>query len=477
LASGAPETNFVIEDFLKVVSAEMSGSPFDAICSNPPFVRFNLVSRRKLDCAYRLNDDLSPSLPRNSSYWAYFLLHSLSFLAEGGRIAAILPMSFLYAKYARNLREHLCRSFEKVRLALLNGHAFEGSEERVLILLAEGFLSQNKYFDFRVLSSLASLREFCSAAKSMDTPKTRNVEPKGSMQDRVISGDTGRILRELGQNENVTLLGDWAEIRIGVVTGANDFFVLEESARRNFGIPATLFKPVVSHAEQIKGLIYTRRDHRTLKSLNRPVLLLKIGEQSRIAPSLRRYIRMGREKGVAERTKCRQRNPWYVLKRITRPPAFMHYMSSLLPHIVLNDSDATSTNTIHHLRWKRPMSNGLEKSVGVAAVSTLTQLSVELSGRSYGGGVLKLEPSECRAVLLAVPPPSRGISRSFRDIDLYLREGDRLEAMALADQIVLSDYLGMRERHIIKLRDEWQRLVKQRLTPAKLDLHIEPEPA
>jgi hypothetical protein len=64
--------------------------------------------------------------------------------------------------------------------------------------------------------------------------------------------------------------------------------------------------------------------------------------------------------------------------------------------MVLNKAGATSTDTIHRITCKG------EKPERVISntYTWLTAASAEIEGRSYGGGVLELEPTEAERLLM-----------------------------------------------------------------------------
>jgi hypothetical protein len=69
---------------------------------------------------------------------------------------------------------------------------------------------------------------------------------------------------------------------------------------------------------------------------------------------------------------------------------------------------------------------------------------MELEGRSYGGGVLKLEPSEMQRVRVIMPTlPESDFACVFADADGLLRQGKTGEAVELADRVLLPEQLGL----------------------------------
>lgn len=82
-------------------------------------------------------------------------------------------------------------------------------------------------------------------------------------------------------------------------------------------------------------------------------------------------------------------------------------------------------------------------------MTSLFGLSQEYEGRAYGGGVLKVEPSEARRCL--VPVVSVTLEDAQR-IDTLLRQADYENARDLADQIVLQQAMGLSQNAVTQIR-------------------------
>jgi len=68
-------------------------------------------------------------------------------------------------------------------------------------------------------------------------------------------------------------------------------------------------------------------------------------------------------------------------------------------------------------------------------VSTFSQISAEIEGRSYGGGILKHEIGEASKIQLLLPNGASKtlINRTFDKIDQLLRQGKAHRATNVAD--------------------------------------------
>ena len=464
--AGATDSQFLTTDFLAITPHDMPGAPFRAICGNPPFVRHHFISVRKLRTASEAMRSMGFHIPRTSSYWAYFLMHSLRFLERGGRLAMVLPTSFLYSNYSHRIWIYLREKFGSVTIILLNALVFNGAQEAPVLLLADRYLCRHRSMKMAVVPSMQSVSKL-SDRRDIQFSRLNMKSGTNDWRWTLVAPGVLRLYEELTSDERVSKLGEWADIRIGVVTGCNEFFVLSEGDRQRFSLPFRFLRPAVTRGQNVRGLQFTRRDYLNVLRANGPSYLLYVPATSdtfnRLPRSISTYIQLGKKKGVDQRHHCRLRGKWFSLEDRLECDAFLNYMSSSVPHLVLNSANLTCTNSIHRVRFLGKTESQLAQCIAIACVCSLAQLSVEMLGRSYGGGVLKLEPSEAKEILLAVPPPSSWTSAAFRKIDNELRRGNRDGAVGLADKVVLEDFLQLDTRDVRTLHSSWRSLVNLRM--------------
>jgi adenine-specific DNA-methyltransferase len=134
-------------------------------------------------------------------------------------------------------------------------------------------------------------------------------------------------------------------------------------------------------------------------------------------------------------------------------------MSGLTPRLVLNRSGATSTNAIHRVLWKRDL---CPKQIVVSFLSSITQLSCEIEGRFYGGGVLKLEPSDAARVLVPLLP-APVTDKQYKELHKLCIEGKHAEATRRVDALFIQAGL-ISQTQVNRIRKEIKRLRSRRLS-------------
>ena len=131
--------NCYVEDFLSLAPQDLPESPFDAIVGNPPYVRHHWFNGSTRKAGREIVSLAEIELPATASAWAYFLIHSLSFMAKNGRLAMLVPEAILQADYANSVKVLLKSQFSQVSLVHIRERQFEETEEAVVVLAASGY--------------------------------------------------------------------------------------------------------------------------------------------------------------------------------------------------------------------------------------------------------------------------------------------------------------------------------------------------
>lgn len=430
------EVQFIREDFLKVVAPSGWPKVFDVILANPPYIPFQKINRTDRE-ALAKNTIGVVQLPGRASMWAYFMSHAISFLAENGRMAWVLPGAFLQADYAQPLRDYLGDNFQRVGAFLIRDRIFkqEGTDEETIILLAEGYKSkvQAKCIELGEVESIADLENTINKWRSGDWVGDKTAQRPAilSLNEKEKSAYKKLVTSKFCKN-----LGEFAKIQIGIVTGANDFFVLSKDGVKKASLRIGDCKPILSKYLAVKGLEFTNDDHLEYVRLNGRGYLTALKSEQKNARLQRYFSTFDPIKKKNIRT-FEKRSVWTNPDDGKNPDGFFPVMHHDGPRIALNAIGCTSTNTIHRVYFSDQSDADDRKLVCISLLTSFSQLSAELVGRRYGSGVLKHEPREAERIELLMPPVDKSkLISAFHMIDSALRRGDEHAACQFADELI-----------------------------------------
>jgi adenine-specific DNA-methyltransferase len=424
-----------------------------AVVGNPPYIRYQGWDGTR---ARRLANEAGVPLTRLASSWAPFVVHATAFVAPGGRLAMVLPAEMLHAQYASEVVAFLARSFARLQLAVFEERVFPGALEEVVLLFAdgrgEGRAEGIELVECRTLDDLS--------AKVLERRAVRAVRPDGGAKllAQLLPDASRELYETLARHELVSKFGQVVSVDIGAVTGANEFFLLTDKDAT--GLDPGLLRPTVSKAIHLRGARLTATEIRRLRANGQRMLMFvaEADTPDAVLSTARAYIRRGERAGLHKRYKCRVRDPWWSvpLPKQGPPDLLLTYCSNRHPRLTLNGPGVLHTNTIHGVGVRDSLSS---QALAAGFLNSLTLLSAELIGRSYGGGVLKLEPTEAEALLL---PPLAATEGYLREVDQLLRQDDLDAVLDLVDPLVLGDGLGLRPPEIQALRAGAERLSARR---------------
>jgi adenine-specific DNA-methyltransferase len=452
---GVAPANLLASDFFAAGPERVN--PVDAIVGNPPFIRYQRFSGDVRRRALARAAEQGLKLSELSSSWLPFLVHSIRFLRPGGRIAMVIPFEIGHASYALPFLKHLDRTFESVTFLTFRKKLFPALSQDTLLLLAEGKESRaHGQFYVRDLADAGALAEIETAGRRpiaglRRLDRERVSSGRQRLVEYLLPRNARELYRELCNTSSTATLGNFADVGIGYVTGANDFFHLDPEFADARGIPAECLRPCVCRGRALAGLRFSRADWTCAVKRGDAGYLLNLQNGSAVSPAVARYLAEGETRGVHKTFKCRTRSPWYRVPHVYMPDAFLTYMSGDMPHLVANAAGAVAPNTLHVLRLHQPGMTG----VMLAALwqTSLTRLSVEIEGHAMGGGMLKLEPTEAERVLMPGFPKKNNLEDMAVEMDRIARSGDVMACQEYADRQLLRRYLGLSTADFRLLRD------------------------
>lgn len=424
------ESRFPRVDFLKTLPAETwDGRRFRVALGNPPYVAYQAIGDKRSEYQRILARSGWNKLSARASLWAYFVLHALSFLQAGGRIAWVLPGSVLRANYADYVKEVIAARFTKAALFHIHERLFSpvGAQEETVILVADGFdqgsTALQDYFVEHVDELSQALRTWQSCGQVTSA--------------RSAAADSKDVLDALSALPT-TMLGDVLSARIGLVTGDNKYFLFSKSKAREAKIRLSSLTPLVSKGAMARGLSFTKRDLARAHDADCSCYLLSAPKFPAPQMGVNRYLETFPKARIPTVSTFKKRARWHQPADDNIPDAFWPVMRDLGPKLILNPMRLHCTNTLHRLFFRPGVPPQRRKVAAICLQSTFAQLHAELSGRSYGSGVLKHEPRDVERIRIPWPEvtDARHTEQTFKAIDRALREDRSADAMGLADAFV-----------------------------------------
>lgn len=439
---GSPVNNrhFLKKDFLSIEEQPEWPASFDVIIGNPPYIPFQKIPKEK---RVELNKRIisAGKLGGRAGLWAYFVAHSITMLKKGGRTAWVLPGAYLHADYAEELRAYFSKHFMKLSYYVIHERLFrnEGTDEETIILLAEDHSLEphnSCHISFEEAKTLSELELLINSTEKNKTSKKKFFERPAFLNLK----NTARIAFEKLSNTHISKkIGDMAHINIGVVTGANDFFVVSQEQLLTIGLKPSDCDPIIAKFKQTAGLQYTHEDHhKALDAGFKGYLINGFGRDNneRVTAYINTFPTSRRESTAT----FKKRKVWHHTGDQKIPDAFFPVMHHLGPKIVLNNINCNSTNTVHRVYFKDDINQPEMMLLCISILSSFSQISAEIVGRRYGSGVLKHEPSEAKKIAVLMPEGIcyEVLKVAFAKIDFAVRQQEVTQAMSFADEFLIS---------------------------------------
>lgn len=445
--------NLIEGDFFSVYKKDLSNKQFDIVLGNPPFIRYQDFPEEQRDLAIDILENLGFHPNKLTNAWLFFLLTSVHLLSSNGRLAMVIPAELLQVKYAKEARSFLSRFFNSITILTFKKLVFEGIQQEIVLLLADKRKNNNKGIDLIELNTLEDLKNLKDKIKSPD-----HFKPIDHTNDKwlqyFLSKEEILLLRNIGTNPKLTKLGKLADVDVGVVTGNNDFFVVNKEIVDKYSLSKYVI-PLVGRTEQLNGSIVFNQDdwsESERKGNNNYLINYQQPLLTDITKGLQDYIRLGEQQGVNQGYKCRIRKIWYSVPSVWVPDAFLFRQIHQYPKIVQNQANAVPTDTIHRVK----IYDQSKKSLLVSSfINSLTFAYSEVFGRSYGGGVLELEPNEAEELFIPYNPEAK---IDVNKVDKLIRQKRVQDALDYVDNILLKEYLGLDKQTIKDLRGIWEKL-------------------
>ncbi|MBA4179449.1 MAG: SAM-dependent methyltransferase [Anaerolinea sp.] len=367
---------------------------FDAAVGNPPFVRFQFIGDSDVLAVEQLGMRLGIEFRGVGNLWIPVLLGAASRVKVGGAIAFVVPTELFTGVSAGAARRWLLANYSELRIDLFEPGSFPGVLQEVIVLSGRRAATRNEG----------------SAAVEFVEHDPGQIEVHWSHSLETTARPWTQFLlapRQLAAYQTLREcrafqpLAAYARIEVSIVTGANEFFSVSRSEVQDYGLEpwAVPLLPRTRHAD---GLRFTIGDHELLLQSGAPAWLLSFDEHRpnpQEQPKARAYLERGERQDLHRRYKTGIRSPWYRVPSVWAGALLLSKRCHRFPRLIVNEAEVVTTDTIYR-GVMHTAHIGREPALAGSFHNSATLLTAELEGRSFGGGVLELVPSEVARLLV-----------------------------------------------------------------------------
>ncbi|MEQ1439206.1 SAM-dependent DNA methyltransferase [Fontimonas sp. SYSU GA230001] len=398
---GAAATNFWKDARFALTIADFTHAKplprFNVVICNPPYVRHHHLQNG--DKAYLQARTLQLSgmkLSGLAGLYCHFLGLAHAWMTEGGIAGWLIPSEFMDVNYGEAVKRYLLD-----RVTLLHIHRFDPND----VQFADALVSSAIVW-FRNEPPPADHEVKFSFGGTLGKPRmTRLISTRALAREPKW---TRFPVADVRHRTEVPTLAEFFNIKRGIATGDNSFFILAEEEIVRRGLPMEVFTPILPSprylpVDEIRGLEDGSPD------IDSRLFLLdtKLPEHEvrRRYPALADYLEEGKAKGLPQRYLCAHRSLWYGQEDRRAAPIVCTYLGrgdsrrGRPFRFILNGSRATVTNVYLALYPTPLMAREMDRNPGLLrrVWSALNELPHDVllgEGRVYGGGLHKLEPRE-----------------------------------------------------------------------------------
>lgn len=382
---------------------------------NPPYNRHEDIPEEYREKAKELAEaQTGIQVAANSGLYVYHLLIMDKWLDDHGTAVWLLPSIFLQSKYGKAIRQYLTSNVQLVRLHVYNEEKLQFNDTMISTTIVV----------FKKSPPVSSQKVVVTYGDSISKPqfsKELDLEYLSSEINNWRSIIVNSAVNEPQLSLDIKF-SSLFDIKRGLATGANSFFVIERNLAKEYGIPDFALKPILPKARYLQSLVINARDDGYPDIEPQMVLIDCDLDEETIKtkyPVFYDYLQKAKEtvkdgKAIVDRTLVKSRNPWYK-QELRNPPLFLlTYMGrnkkDLPPlYFILNQSEAVALNT-YLLLYPKPW---LMEIIGnnkelckklLSALNNSAQKIITQQTRVYSGGLQKLEPNELKSLPIAELP-------------------------------------------------------------------------
>jgi len=456
-----PKHEIIHSDFFRFYF-EKKEHKYDLVIGNPPYIRYQYLDNEQREELSEILKHEGMKSNKLINAWVGFTVACSTMLKENGTLIFVVPAELLQVVYAKDLREFLLKKFNDITIVTFSKLIFDEIEQETVILKCTN--SKEKK-GIRVIQA-TDIADF-SLIDLVDHEYIDAPCSKEKWTKYFTSADDIRKINKIKEDARFQKFSDIAKINVGITTGNNKYFSLDKKTVNEYDLFKVSY-PLIGRSLHVRGLHFKTKDYLENYENNKKSRLLVFEEDRTNLNNLQnKYISLGEDNNEHIGYKCSIRENWYQIPSIWIPDAFFLRRNNIYPKFVLNEIDALSTDTMHRIAFK----DGINKeNVLLSYYNSVSMAFTEMNGRSYGGGVLEILPSEVGDILLPriEDLPINLQTKLIKKIDKIIRDTKDIElVLDIVDNEILINYLGISESVCKDFRNIWKKMQSRRLGRAR----------
>ncbi|MEG0416443.1 MAG: Eco57I restriction-modification methylase domain-containing protein [Erysipelothrix sp.] len=446
-------------DFFNYYEDNYRTEKYDLIVGNPPYIRYQYLTaeQREIQSGVLTNHGMKSNKQINA--WVGFMVASVQMLNHNGKLMFVIPAELLQVAYAEDLRLYLSNHFSSITLITFSKLVFPDIEQEVIVFIGERGTSK-KGIRIYEMDDLDMFDKLDYSAKGF----REILHVKEKWTKYYLSNEDIKLIQKIKKDTRFQFFSDIGTINVGITTGNNAYFTVDKETVEKYDLYRTVL-PLIGRSSHAHGINFTEEDWKA--NINKGVKAFLVAFDNmninELPSSYVDYINLGEATGQNLGYKCKIRNHWYVVPSIWIPDAFFLRRNNLYPKFVLNDCNAVSTDTMHRIKFNDDID---KKRIQLSYYNSVSFAFSEISGRSYGGGVLEILPSELSKIVLPKIDniDDDKVEELLNFIDDNIRNNNDIEkVLEKVDNEILVGLLGMSNEECTQFRKIWKNLQNKRL--------------
>ena len=430
---------------------------FDLIVGNPPYIRYQYYEAGQQALADEIFKKAGLKRTKLTNAWVTFVVGCCLLLKGNGKLGFVVPSELLQVKYAQQLRKYLSTFFNKINIISFEDLVFADIQQEVVLLLCEKNGTDEHLIEHIEVKDADDLGNLDPRRLKFPTKK---IDFHADKWTYYFLDKAELELLEKVRSKKIGTISNYADVEVGITTGANDYFTVPQSIVELYQLHNYAY-PMVGRSVQANSLCFSKKDWQANVDSGAKAYLLVFppDAQNKGNDGVKAYLANGENEGVNKGYKTGIRDYWYVIPSIKLSDALFLRRNNMFPKFVLNEAGAYTTDTMHRVFFHKGIN---AKAFLASYYNSLSFAFAEILGRNFGGGCLELMPSEVEGIVL---PYRKENEELFDTIDQMLREKKTAdEILDVTDEFILCKGLGFSKTEAALCRSIWHKIMGRRLS-------------